>query len=212
MIITLDIETKPTTDADIINEISKSISPPKTMKKQETIDKWMENNYVAELEKAVSKTALDPLYGAVRMIGCAIDDGNPIVFTDGVSEEKAIKMFFDEIEEDNRIPIIVGHNVQDFDLDFIWKRAVILGVNVPSMFSEYRKRYSKYVYDTMKEWAGYGKYIKLDTLAKAILGEGKSGSGDDVFNMSDEECAKYCADDVEITRKIYLKMIGSTKF
>lgn len=208
MIITLDIETRPTTDEAVIEEIGKSISAPGNMKKKETIDKWFEENYQTELEKAVKKTALDPLYGSVRMIGYAIDDYEPVVITDASGEKEIIWMFINEITSTGKVPKIVGHNVQDFDIDFWWKRAIILGVNSPGFFSEYRKRYSPYVYDTMKEWAGYGKYVKLDTLAKALLGEGKSGSGEDSLSMTDEECAKYCAQDVELARKIYKRMIG----
>lgn len=206
--ITLDIETRPTTDESVIDEIGKSISAPGNMKKKETIDKWFAENYQSELENAVKKTALDPLYGSVRMIGCAIDDNEPVVFIDKAGESKMIESFFEVIGKSERVLTIVGHNVQDFDIDFLWKRAVILGIKIPPAFKEYRKRYSHYVFDTMKEWAGYGKYIKLDTLAKAILGESKSGSGEDSLSMTDEECAKYCAQDVELTRKIYKRIIN----
>lgn len=52
-----------------------------------------------------------------------------------------------------------------------------------------------------------GHRLKLDTIAKATLGEGKSGTGLDALwyykNNDWEKLEKYCLDDVRVTRNVY---------
>ena len=58
-IITIDIETLPTENTEVIAKIGSTIKPPANYKKQDTIDQWMTENYEIELKNKVSKTALD---------------------------------------------------------------------------------------------------------------------------------------------------------
>ena len=49
--ITFDIETLPTTDERVIAQLAASIKPPGTIKKQESKDTWMQENYDIVLKK-----------------------------------------------------------------------------------------------------------------------------------------------------------------
>ena len=202
--ITVDIETSPTTNEKVIQRLADSVKAPGNYKKQESIDKWLDDNRESEAKKLIDKTALDGTYGSIRCIGYAIDQEDPIVII-GMPENEILSVFFGIISG-NRGQLI-GHNVKDFDLKFIMQRAIINSVVPPSVFGDYMKRYSDITYDTMTEWAGYGKRISLENLAQALVGRGKTGNGADVFKMTDDECAKYCADDVILTRDVANKMM-----
>jgi DNA polymerase elongation subunit (family B) len=210
MIITIDIETDYTHDPSIVEKVIQNISPPANIKKQETIIKWWSEKGNDLKVEAQRKTALNALYGSVRMIGWAANDRDPQII---IGEESSVLIKFFEImdtlyDTHKAPPVVIGHNVKNFDLDFIRKRAIVNRVKMPRWMNTYFTRYSQDVFDTMESWAGWGKHIKLDDLAYGLLGEGKSGKGSDVFNMNNEECAAYCKQDVDLTRNIYKLMIG----
>lgn len=110
---------------------------------------------------------------------------------------------------------IVGHNVFDFDLKFIYKRSIVHGVRPPVELSFARYR-SRPIFDTMYEWErwSYGSRIKLDRLARVLsLQSSKTGGIDgscifDLFERGEHQAIRdYCLRDVELTRAIYRRMI-----
>ena len=213
-IITIDIETDYSHDPSVIERGCSKVTPPANYKSEEAIEKWWKEKGNDQKVEAQRKTALEPLYGSVRMIGYQLNDNAPEVLTG--SEKDILERFFDMMDKLHEpdvtgvpyVPIIVGHNVKNFDLDFIRKRAIVHGVKMPRWMNIYFKRYAEDIYDTMEEWAGWGKYVKLDDLAFALLGETKTGDGAASLDMTDEECAEYCKSDVALTYKIYLRMTG----
>ena len=68
MIIYLDIETIPSKDPLIIDGLSKEIKAPGNIKKQESIDLWMSENYESKLSEIVSKTSFDGALGSIACI------------------------------------------------------------------------------------------------------------------------------------------------
>jgi predicted PolB exonuclease-like 3'-5' exonuclease len=110
---------------------------------------------------------------------------------------------------------MVGHNLFDFDLPFIYKRSVIHCVRptVELPFIRYR---SQPIFDTMHQWNKWSprKYISLDRLAKVLDMESSKGQGIDGSRVYDKFCAgchqeiaDYCMRDVEIVRAIYYRMV-----
>jgi DEAD/DEAH box helicase domain-containing protein len=74
-------------------------------------------------------------------------------------------------------------------------------------------------FDILEEiYKGLGFRIKLDNLAQATLGVGKSGSGLQAIelykNGQIDELRSYCLDDVKITKELYEygKLHGSLKY
>ena len=222
----LDIETAPTTDPLVREQLALEIKPPGNMSKAETIAAWEEEKKPALVDEAMKKTALDGALGAVAVIGVAFGDDEPEAFwVDDTRphnhEPEVLRSFFQRLEqavaEGYRVdPIFVGHNVAGFDLRFLFQRAVILGIKPPACIPFMAKPWDERVYDTMVQWAGVRDTIKMDKLARALGLPGKQGL--DGSKVADyiaagriAEVANYCINvDVRQVREIHRRMTFST--
>jgi len=112
--------------------------------------------------------------------------------------------------------LLIGHNILDFDLPFIYQRSWVNGIepSVTPCFARYR---SQPIYDTMREWAKWNqkRCISLCDLAKALrLDAAKLDgmSGDRVYEAfysgEHERIAAYCLQDVAVVRAIYRRIGG----
>lgn len=212
----LDIETIPSQSETVKDRISKTITPPGSMKKQETIDAWYKDKFPDVVDEAVAKTSFDGGKGHVVCIGFQTDDKNhrgDTSFITDTSEEKEMLQGFSTYLRSYRLPpIIVGHFVE-FDIRFLWQRAICLGVKLPSWFPKDPKPWSNEVYDTMFKWSGAKNSIKLDELCFNLGIEGKGGvDGSMVAQMwldgKHDEIAHYCLHgDVHKVRAIHKKMM-----
>jgi 3'-5' exonuclease len=192
----LDIETIPAHEDshEVLREIYK--------KKKSIFEK--------DFEKYLLQTSFDGGFGRIACISYAID-GETVKTLSG--DERKILRDFWEIAKS--IDLFVGFNVIDFDLRFIYQRSVVLGIKptIELSFARYR---NNPIYDIMHEWKKWNmsSSISLDTLSKILnLPTSKGGAieGKDVAKaFSDgriKEICEYCEKDVELTRKIYKKMI-----
>ncbi len=126
------------------------------------------------------------------------------------TEKEILEKFWITAKDVDRF---IGHNIWEFDLPFIFQRSIINGIKPRILnFARYR---NVPIYDTMKEWSlwSFEKNQKLDTLAK-VLGLPTSKDEMDGSMVWDyfqegriEEICKYCMKDVELTRKVYKKMV-----
>lgn len=213
----LDIETIPAQSEEVRKKIADSVKPPAQMKKAETIEAWERDQKPEAVEEAIAKTALNGAYGHICCIGFALDDNDPsalLIRPEEAGEEYIIRRFFRRIEDGRgiHIPQIVGHNVANFDIRFIWQRCFALGIRVPSWFPRDPKPWSFEVFDTMAAWAGPRDFVSLDTLCSALGIEGKGEiDGSMVGRMFGEgrynEIAEYCRQDVERVRQVHRKMM-----
>ena len=218
-----DVETLPTIDVDLIADIAAKISPPATMSKPDTIAKWESDNRPAAISEAVRKTALDGGMGRIASIAWSV--GGDTEIYGGHSAEKngwtidrerrLLKHFFaeandfaDELCVD---PVLVGHNILGFDIRWLWKRAIVLGVAVPDWWPISAKPWSPEVFDTMIMWEGVGGRISQDRLGR-ILGVGGKGDidGSQVAGIWDagryDDVFDYNCDDVVKVRKIWARI------
>ncbi len=134
-----------------------------------------------------------------------------------LNEEKTLRGFWKLMEEEFNPyrDLIVGHNVMDFDLPFIYKRSRILMVKPTVQLSFIRYR-SRPIYDTMREWALWNmreRFISLSVLAELLGIELEKLDGIDGSRVYDEFMkgnhaliAEYCLRDVELSREIYHRM------
>ena len=109
---------------------------------------------------------------------------------------------------------IVGHNVLDFDLPFIFQRCLVNEVSVPRLvnLSEFSPRN---VFDTMRAWwFGAKRHVGLDDVAWALgLESSKTAEveGSRVFELYEAGklgvIREYNLNDVRLTRKVYERMI-----
>jgi predicted PolB exonuclease-like 3'-5' exonuclease len=159
-------------------------------------------------------TSLDGTYGRICCIGVIKEDQRGINFKDVMSgtEKEMLQKFWGLAAG---VQQFIGHNIWGFDMPFILQRSMVNGVKpLPINFRRYMK---EPLYDTMLEWTFWNfdreKNPRLDTLAKVF---GLPTSKDEMDGSMvwpyfqkgriDEIC-KYCMKDVELTRKVYYKMI-----
>lgn len=216
----LDIESVPG-QGECRDLIAASITPPTTMSKPETIEMWhkgqgkYEGVKEAAIEEKWRKTALDGTQGELISVAYAIGSEQPLVKYRDLGESEAMmlrKVFLDiEMLCAGRPPRFVGHFIQ-FDLQFLYRRAVILGVK-PAFNLPFRGRHEKDYFCTMEEWCGYKDRISQDNLCKALGIEGKpndidgSKVWDYVKEGGIERVAIYNVDDVEKVRQIYNRLM-----
>lgn len=224
---TVDIETVPTTDKQYIEEITASITPPKSMSKPETIAKWELEEKPMLVEEAVAKTALDGTFGRICSIAWAFDDKEATGICSR-DEVELLEMFFTACSEHfkevgNGMGFhMVGHGISGFDLRFMWQRAVINRIEPSSLIPWNAKAWDESIKDTMVMWnPGSDKRIKLHTLCH-ILGvpspKDKNGiTGADIPRLWKESrnnkkvlqtILKYNIDDVVAERDCYRILAG----
>ncbi len=123
-----------------------------------------------------------------------------------------IQLFVSDVPGDIRnTKTIVGHNVVNFDIRFLWKRAIILGIKMPGWFPRDPKPWDSAVFDTMTAFAGARDTISLDRLCRALGIPGKDDiDGSMISDLYDkgeyETIANYCKADVERTRAVHKRM------
>lgn len=213
MILTIDIETIPTQCPVLAAHVASMVQPPATLKKPETIAKWWAEEAEEAKRVAIEKTAFDGAFGELACVSIAVDDGLPVTWVrDHNSSEANMLVSLADMLHDviDRTPRIVGFNHVNFDLPFLWKRAIKHGVFLPRM-PRYVKPWDRDVFDVMTNWDSKN-YIKLGELAKALgIESDNEYTGADVWPMYQQgrydEIGRYCADDVVLTRAIYKRMI-----
>ena len=166
-----DIETIP--NSSMINNLPEPTVKLGNVKDPEKIAKKIAD---AKAEQ-IDKMALSPLYGRVC---CAALYNNKECHASTIAqdcddeERELLETTFSYLADpETRLATWNGNG---FDLPFIFKRALLLGVslkNVPPL-SEWTNRYKtdKHV-DLMTIWAGYGAYAKLDDIASIINNDRK---------------------------------------
>jgi hypothetical protein len=200
------------------------VKAPGQYKKPESIAEWLKENGEAEADAAWRKTSFDGALGHICVIGLAFDDGHPVALhSENWLEDEVLILESLFAQIDGRIaqrpnvrPVFVGHNVIDFDLRFIFQRAVMLGIRPSRHIPFAAKPWDDGVFDTMVRWAGTKDRVKLDKLAKAMglqlkgseIGEDIDGSKvwDFVRDGRIADVAKYCCGDIERARGIHKRM------
>ena len=177
-------------------------------------------------EEEFRRLALDGDFGRVLTIGVIVEQDDRVTHRGLLGRERQTMMFhLDEVRtlrgfwrllrgfNINR-DLIVGHNVFDFDLPFLYKRSVIQRVR-PSVELPFTRYRSRPVFDTMHQWNKWSprKFVSLDRLAKVLGLESSKGQGIDgrlVYDRFCEGChqeiADYCMRDVELVRESFYRM------
>lgn len=218
----IDIETLPPAE-----DARASVNPALAYK--------LENRHCAPEPEAVAgcteeqfrHLALHAEYGRVLSVGMIVEQDGEVICRGVLGREReTLKFHMDEVRTlrgfwnqlrgfDERRDLIIGHNIYDFDLPFLYKRSVIQRVP-PSVRVSLARYRSRPVFDTMKEWElwAWRPGIKLEELAEVLrLGvtktEGMDGSCiyDRFLEGCHQEIADYCLRDVELTRAIYYRLI-----
>lgn len=205
-----DIETIPTQDDAVKADILANLKAPANYKKPESIEAWKAENGPAQIEK----TSFDAASGHVCTIAWAKNEGE--IFADHAEtveqEKQIITNFFSRLDQYHSEKFC-GHNLAGFDIPFLTRRAIILGIEIPQSFPRNPKPWDAKVHDTMFMWDSKN-FMSMDALCKAMKIDGKEGfDGSMVAKAwSDGEHEKiqdYCADDVYRTREIHKRFLAA---
>lgn len=208
--LTFDIETAGTKNEEVIKKLAESIRPPGSIKKQESIDKWMEENYDQALKDKIADTALSGMYGHVTCI--AVHCYDEIYSTSKNMTESDCLLWFHEIARDHNI--FCGHNIHGFDLKFLKQRSIILDMKPAKRTWEAMnaKPWDSCIRDTMLMWSqDKNQMIGLDTLCW-ILGIDRgdtSITGSETAALWETDPQKVidkCVNDVRKTVEVYNKL------
>ena len=178
-------------------------------------------------DEEFQRLSLDGDFGRVLTIGLIMEHDDQGIHRGLLGRERQTMMF--HLDEARTLrafwkllkgfnphrDFIVGHNLFDFDLPFLYKRSVIQRVRptVKLPFTRYR---SQPIFDTMHQWNKWSsrKYVSLDRLAKVLGLESSKGQGIDGSRVYDKFCAgchqeiaDYCMRDVDLVRAIYYRMV-----
>ena len=221
-----DIETIPSQKPGMLEKIIETIKPPGNIKKAESIDKWLVENAAAAAEEKWKKTALDGAQGEVICATFALNDLEPFSVSRnlGESETDMLEDLFDKISQvliDNNVgqfTRVIHGSKELFDLRFLYKRCVILGVKPRFDLCQDRRANCEVVFDTMTAWAGWGNFCSLDSICEALGVISPKGKmcGSEVWDYVQAgkvaEVVEYNRDDVVALREIYQRMHFMTPF
>ncbi len=166
--------------------------------------------------------ALSAHLGQIALIGVAIDDGDPYVLGPNDDqtwdEPSIIEAFGDLVSQyhSTHMDRLIGHNINKFDLPFIFRRAMILGISMGDTFtgemilSLYKRTF---FVDTMELWAcgEGGVYISLLNLCGAFGIQAKTSPIKSAgfykhWEKDRQGCIDKCLDDVADTRSVAQQM------
>jgi predicted PolB exonuclease-like 3'-5' exonuclease len=211
-----DLETIPSQSPEYLERCRSKVKPPATIKKSESIEKWFAESAEAAAQEAFDKSSFDGGRGHICTIAWAKNDGEIKCFHAAtLADEKPLLMaFFNDLDKYHS-ETLVGHNIIGFDIGFLRKRAVSLGVKLPGahMMPRDPKPWDKKIQDTMIMWAGSGKTVSLDDLCDILGIDGKDGFDGSMVaeawkNGEHAKIAEYCRDDVHRVREIHRRFIA----
>ncbi len=204
----LDIETLPLPEAEI-EKFAPEFEAPGNIKDPLKIEAAIAEKRCSWFERA----ALSAVTGRVAMIGFRFTEEAEakclsLTTPTDHAEKVMLSSFWSEFQDaiTGALPII-GFNIHRFDLPFLLRRSLALGVPVPRGAQPMRNGYfPDYVIDLMKVWQMGDREatITLDRLAK-FLGvgqkEGDYKTATDALFTDPAAAQAYCLHDVEITMK-----------
>ena len=216
-----DIETIPDQREGALQECIANVAAPARYKKPESIAKWIEEQGPVAAAEEWKKSALHGIAGEIVSIAWAFDNFpvQGVIQHSLGNEAGVLQAYFDAVydkcrigEGDNQRLTWIGHNIIDFDIRFLYQRAVILGI-APPFPIPIDARHGSFIYDTMKAWEGWKGYVKQDALYEALGGEPYENDDMDGSQVWDyiqagrfDEVLEYNKRDVEKVRHNYKRM------
>jgi len=194
--------------------------------KDRALELWAERFKEEKSEEVAQaeyrKTSFNGAAGQIAVVGLAFDDTAPFSiyrsdWENPGSESEIIHQAFEAIADSYnpnsmRAPLFVGHYIAQFDLRFLFQRAVILGIKPPSIIPFQAKPWDEQIFDTMTRWAGAQGSVSLDALCAAlgIAGKPDGIDGSKVWDFVQagriDEVADYCEGDIRMARNAYKAM------
>lgn len=217
----LYIDLECVTRDDARERLVAGVRPSKAITKAETLEKWEATERPAAEDKAFRDGALSALYGEIVCIGFAIGDEAIVTLqrtpNGECGEHELLSAFMDTVDTRNDAWQFIGHNIHNFDLKYIWQRARLLGVGVPSWWPTPSTPEWKCdnVFDTMLRWSGNrsGNYVSLKDLCWAFgiqcTDEIDGSQVHDAYRNGEiDKIVEHCRSDVAAVRELHRRLIN----
>jgi len=208
--IIFDIETGPRTQAEL-DAIRPEFEAPRNLKDPAKIAAALEE----KRDEWQSKAALCASTGRVVAIGVCSFPGRVVTTlgTESPADEGRVIADFWHLVHKNPGARLVGFNSNAFDLPFLIRRSLLLGIPFPSDIREGRYWHRRCI-DLMEAWTLglYGERISLDRLAKAFGLEGKNGHGADFCRLWEgtpqerSQALAYLINDIDLTARLAVRL------
>ena len=165
--------------------------------------------YIVEKKaESVSRAALDPDFGRIIAISYARGiTGFITVLT--AKTEKEEGRIIEEFWEVASNRLLCGYNVVAFDLPFLMRRSMELGITITNIPNLYKYR-TDYVLDLMNILYNFANFksLKFVTRRYGIEDPLPEVCGEHVDYMKDDELVAYSANGTDLVMKLFKKMIG----
>jgi predicted PolB exonuclease-like 3'-5' exonuclease len=172
-------------------------------------------------QKQFDGMALDPLTGRVlcyALVSGSYEIAETITEPTDAQESNLLQGLFEVLGKDDCR--LVTWNGIGFDLPYVYKRAVVLGIDpatygAPPLTAWTARYKTDRHYDLMQIWGGWRDFVKLDTVAGLILGKKKIEVDVTAFieQMQTEggrkEILDYCVQDTRLTWELFERMLGT---
>lgn len=196
-----DIETE-ALPFDQIEQFKPEFEAPGNYKDTTKIEEWKKGAFSAWLDKC----ALSPLTG--RIVALGMECNGEFIINSEPDETFILKQFWGITKGASENGELVGFNIFHFDLPFMIRRSLKLGVQVPFGILPLCRYWEHGFVDLMSYWKAGDKreLISLDKFAK-FLGVGqKNGEGKHFSALLKEDRAKaieYLQNDLRLVRRIH---------
>lgn len=202
--IIFDIETGPEEES-VLRAMEPEFKAPGNYKDPAKIAEKIAEQRDSWLEKA----ALCATTGRVLAIGLIdgqADETMLLVVGEDKTEADLIREFWSIAAPKGKWRHLVGFNSNRFDIPFLVRRSMKLGVRVPWGVMNGRFMNSKFI-DLMEYWklGDFQASISLDRLAKHLGCGAKNGSGAmfaELLEINREEALAYLENDIRMTRAV----------
>ena len=218
-----DIETVKSQDQDDRKYFFEHAKPPATIKDPaKRMDWYGSDKHDAAVDKDMDNTVFDGLFGEAVSIAWGHFDKSHAWHEysatregDDDDEYKLLGSFFGFLTDYRpHTPILCGYNIIGFDIKFLQKRALVLGMKLPRqpIWPLDLKPWSKNVEDLMlKVEDDRTKFVSMDKACYALGIEGKDGVDGSMVGALWEDgqypiIDEYCLDDVRRNRNIWVRL------
>jgi len=205
-----DIETTANPDA---LQLMPDPKAPANLKDPEKIAAAIEE----KKRELVEMAALDPDYGRLLSIGFSTGDEVAVMLNEAVfpghdyaiPEEDMLKRFWMVLQSCGGA--CVGYNILSFDLPYLMRRSMALGVKLPfvPMLAKFRTDPVTDLMAILYNWGG-DRYKPLKTVALLYGLENGAGGidGSQVAGLDAETLVRYQVSDVRLVMQLYQRMNG----
>jgi predicted PolB exonuclease-like 3'-5' exonuclease len=215
--IALDIETIPNVD-----KIA-ALTEPEVLTGNLKDPLKIEEKIKQAKEKQIDRMALNPFYGRICSFAVRGENFREVRVMDEISDANEIDIIRDSLgyfqTSSINYPSIITWNGVEFDLPFLFKRAWLLNVELPTgcpALKYFTKRHSNVPHcDLAKEFCGWSseKYLSLGEAAGIKFGEGKAKIDVTQFRQmildgKQAEIGVYNLKDAELTYRLYKSAEG----